>query len=128
MKRSLTILTAVSLALATVSSARAGDREWATAGKILAGAVVGATLVAALQPVPVCATPPVVVALPPPPLVVTPAPVVVAPPPVVVAPPPVVVAPAPVVVRPRPVVMTPAPRAVVHVRVARLAGPHRHCR
>jgi len=119
MKRSLRILTAVSLALATVSSARAGDREWATAGKILAGAVVGATLVAALQPVPVCATPPVVV---------TPAPVVVAPPPVVVAPPPVVVAPAPVVVRPRPVVMAPVPRAVVHVRVARPVRSHGHCR
>ncbi len=39
MKKLILTLMAASIALGPVSAAKAGDREWATAGKILAGAV-----------------------------------------------------------------------------------------
>ncbi|MCX7866885.1 hypothetical protein [Limisphaera sp. VF-2] len=122
MKRTLVLLTVLGWTLAGTPRVEAGDREWATAGKILTGVIAGAALVHALQPPPVVAAPaPVVCAPAPPPVVVVPAPVVVAPPPRVCPPPVTVVYPAPVVVRPVPVV-------AVHVHARFSRGPHRHCR
>lgn len=120
----LTVLT-VAIAGAALQPAYAGDREWATAGKILTGVAVGAVIAKALTPEPeyVYAPAPTYVytpapaytyAPPPPaPVVYVPAPVVVAPAPVVYAPAPVVYAPAPVVYAPPQVVyVAPPPRVV----------------
>ena len=98
--RALTWMTVVGLAAASVPASQAGDREWATAGKILTGVAVGSVLTRAF-----CEPQPVVYAPPPTTVVYAqPAPVVVSQPvlaPAVtyaqpVAPAPVVVAPAPV--------------------------------
>jgi len=121
MKKTLAVLTVLGLTVAGGSRVQAGDREWATAGKILTGVIAGAVLVQALQPAPVYAAPPPVVYA--------------APPPVVVVPPPVVMAPAPVVCPPRvpvvctpPVIVRPAPVVTVHYHASFSLGPHRHCR
>ncbi|MBM3837985.1 MAG: hypothetical protein FJ398_08465 [Verrucomicrobia bacterium] len=103
------IATFTSLAVLGMSapSASAGDKEWATAGKVLTGLVAGAVIAKSFEPVPVYHAPayyaaPVVQA--PPPVVVQHAPVVVYPQPVYVQPRLVYVRPAPVYVAPRPVV------------------------
>lgn len=129
MKKWITILTVAAVMTAWLPASRAGDREWATAGKVLAGVIAGAAIVQALQPPPPCAPAPPVVCAPAPPAVVVAPP---APPPVVYVPAPVVVAPAPVVCGPPPFVgcrpavhLRPAP--VVAVRFAFTPGhPHRH--
>jgi hypothetical protein len=91
----------VALAGAGLQTARAGDREWATVGKVLTGVAVAGLIVAATDGhaqgsvnyswgAPAYCPPPA------PPAVYCPAP----PPPVVYCPPPVVVYQAPVVVCP----------------------------
>jgi len=90
----------VALAGASLQSARAGDREWATVGKVLTGVAVAGILVAATDGHAHCSvtysTPAYCPPCPPPPQVVycpPPAPVVYCPPPVVYYQPPVVVYP-----------------------------------
>lgn len=114
MKKMILAATLLAIAGANLQTAHAGDREWATAGKILTGVVAGAVLASAVnaQPVTYSASyysyhPPVYVQpapvysyCPPPPpprVIVMPAPVVVAPSPVIVYRTPVRVAPQPVV-------------------------------
>jgi len=106
------ILTAVALTLvgAGIQNARAGDREWALAGKVLTGVFAASVIThAVVQPRPVYysapaysygyAPAPTVVYAPPPPVYFAPPPVVVYRAPVYAAPvcAPVYVAPAPVV-------------------------------
>jgi len=101
MKKLIISLLTLGVIAGLAPRAQAGDREWATAGKVLTGVIAGAALVQALQPppAPVYTAPPVayVPAPAPPPVVYAPAPMVVAGPPVVYAPPPVYYALAPVV-------------------------------
>lgn len=99
MKTAVLACTTLTLATASLLPARAGDREWATAGKVLTGVVAAGVVVDALrphyyQPGVVYRTPPAtVVYAPAPPVAVTyyPAPVTQ----VFVAPPPVCVGRAP---------------------------------
>ncbi|MBK7998013.1 MAG: hypothetical protein IPK15_04590 [Verrucomicrobia bacterium] len=104
MKNSIAILSLSALAAASIPNASAGDREWATVGKILTGVAAVHAISHAVHPAPVyVSAPPQVVYVPaPPPVVVAhPAPVYYAhPAPVVVYPPPVCV-PAPVYYPPR---------------------------
>jgi hypothetical protein len=97
MKNSIAILSLSALAAASVQTASAGDREWATVGKILTGVAAAHVIAHAVQPAPVYAMPPAPVVL------VSPStPVYCAPPaPVVVQPQPVCVVPSQVVVVPR---------------------------
>lgn len=114
MKRFTIVLMTFVLASAGLRQASAGDREWATAGKVLTGVVAGAVIANALEPRPACVYTPTYAyapaysyAPPPPPVIYAPAPTV------VYAPAPVVYAPAPVVVySPPPVVYAPAPVVV----------------
>ncbi len=118
-----TILTILTVAVAGMSlqNATAGDREWATAGKILTGVVAGTVIARALAPQPtyvyapaptyVYQPAPTYVYAPPPP---APAPVMVMPARVVYAAPPMVYAPAPVVCMPAPRVVYAAPPMVVY--------------
>lgn len=99
MKTLIAVLTSAAVLNIGTQSVSAGDREWATAGKILTGLVIGGAVARAVEPVPVYQAPPVVYA---------PAPVYVAPQ-VTYAP---VVAPAPVVAS-APVYVQPAPAPVV---------------
>jgi hypothetical protein len=99
MKTAVIVATVAALGTAAFIPAHAGDREWATAGKVLAGVAVAGVLVDAFRP---CEPAPVVYSSCPPAPVVTysSGPVVYAPapPPVVCAPPPrVVYLPAPAV-------------------------------
>jgi hypothetical protein len=94
------IVGTVLAALLATQAVKAGDREWATAGKILTGVVVVHTLDRILSP----RTEVVYVQQP--------APVVVQTVPVAVAPQTVVVAPTPQVVYVQPVVYYPAPVVV----------------
>jgi hypothetical protein len=112
-------MTTLALLGATAPHARAGDREWAVAGKVMAGVGAGLLLSQALTPAPVYAAIPVYVA-PAPVVVQQPAQIVVQQPfqtvttvyqPVVIQQ-PVVVQSAPVIYQPAPVVY-PAP---VYVR------------
>jgi PXPV repeat (3 copies) len=105
MKRLILISTVLAVASMNTQTAKAGECEWATVGKVLTGVAVAAVVVSALdcQPshasvtytysAPVCATPAPVVYRPAP-VVYAPAPVVFAPRPVVVCGPPVYIAPA----------------------------------
>lgn len=120
-----------------LNPAHAGDREWATVGKVLTGVTAGFVLAKAIEAPPAqvgvsygYAAPGYTVSYSvstvrpcPPPVVVAPAPVYVVPPPVVYAPAPVVCAPARVVVAPPP---------VYHVTYAHPGRGHgkgsRHCR
>jgi len=125
MKNSIAIFSLAALAAASIPNASAGDREWATVGKILTGVAAAHVIAHAVQPAPVYVSTPAVVAYapPPPPVVVAPAPVVYyAPAPVVAYAPPVCV-PAPVVMAPR---FCPPPFVSVNVGF----GHHhrRHCR
>jgi hypothetical protein len=115
MKKTMVLLMVLALAGAGVRSANAGDREWATAGKILTGVVAASVLAPALEPAP-CVTvhcyPPTTVVTPPPVVVVVrpQVPVVHAYGRPVWAPPPRVV-----VVPPPPVVVTHPPAIAVRV-------------
>ena len=106
----------LTLAGASLSSARAGEREWATVGQVLTGVAVAGLIVAAADGhvhgsvsysynVPAYCPPPA------PPCNYYPAP----PPPVVYCPPPVVVQPRPVVYYPAPVVYAAPPGRVHHL-------------
>ena len=100
MKRStgmVSLTLALALAVAWPKAGTAGEKEWATTGKILTGVIV-ASLFA-----PFCASPQPAYTCPP--VVYTPPPVYFAPPPMY-APPPVVYAP-PVYVAPPPVYVAP---------------------
>jgi hypothetical protein len=106
-----------------LQTAKAGDREWATAGKILTGVAVGAIVVSALDCEPAQCSVSYTYGAPPYP---PPAPVVYAPPPVVVvAPRPVVCAPPPVVVY-RPSMYVERPRPLAFARVTHHGGHDRH--
>ncbi len=111
MKKLTLILTTVAVAAAAVTDTRAGDREWATAGKVLAGLAAFSVVAAATQPAyaPVYAAP-----VGPPPMVYQPpAPTYYAPPPTVQYP-AVQYVPAPVVTYyAPPVYYAPAPRYYV---------------
>jgi hypothetical protein len=93
----LTGTVALALAGASLQSARAGDREWATVGKVLTGVAVAGVIVAAtdghVQYSVGCGAPVYYPPCPPPPVVYCPppAPVVYCPPPRVCYAPPVVV-------------------------------------
>lgn len=115
MKKWILTATAVGLVALGTQSARAGDREWATVGKVLTGVAAGVVIARAVDAQPTYASVSYGYAAPsysvsytvstPPPC---PPPVVYAPAPVVYAPAPVVVY-RPVVCAPRPVVYAPAP-------------------
>jgi|SRR5437867_7665931 len=91
MKKLIAALAALAVVAGGMQTASAGDREWATAGKILTGVVAGTMLARALDPAPVYVYPTTYYAPPPPPAVfVQPAPVVVYRPPVCVQSAPVV--------------------------------------
>ncbi|MEI9960166.1 MAG: hypothetical protein WDM76_03245 [Limisphaerales bacterium] len=55
-KMILTVTAIIALAAASLQSARAGDREWATAGKVLTGVVAADVLIHAVAPQPRCMT------------------------------------------------------------------------
>ena len=126
MKKWILTATAAGLVAMGAPTAHAGDREWATVGKVLTGVAAGVVIANAFNPPPACAsvsygyaTPGYSISYtvsapppcPPPPRVVCPPPrVVCAPPPVVYVPAPVVMAYPPVVCAPRPMVCAP-PRA-----------------
>ncbi|HYV31991.1 MAG TPA: hypothetical protein VEO53_12920 [Candidatus Binatia bacterium] len=105
MKKTIAIFCLSALIGASVQTASAGDREWATVGKVLTGVAAVHVLSQVLQPPPVYTT--AVYAGPPPVYSIAPV-AVVAPAPVVPAA-PVYLQPPPVVVYPRPVYVTPAP-------------------
>ena len=97
MKKLMATLATVAVIAGGTQTVSAGDREWATAGKILTGVVAGAVIARAIEPAPVYAYPTTTVYYAPPrPVYVQPAPVVVYAPPVCIRPVPVYVA-APVV-------------------------------
>lgn len=52
MKKLTLILTTMAVAAAAVTDTRAGDREWATAGKVLAGLAAFSVVSRALEPAP----------------------------------------------------------------------------
>jgi len=109
MKTLFAILATATLLQGGTQRAAAGDREWATAGKILTGVVAGAIIASAIEPAPAytyqSAT-------------------WYAPPPVYVQPAPVVVYSAPICVRPAPVVVVGPPRPVVSFSVGFGGGIH----
>jgi len=111
-KMILTGTVVLALAGASVQSARAGEREWATVGQVLTGVAVAGLIVAASDghaqgSVNFSYNSPAYCPPPAPPCNYYPAP-----PPVVYCPPPVVVQPRPVVYHPQPVVAYGAPVAV----------------
>jgi hypothetical protein len=96
MKKLMATLTILAVVAGGTQTASAGDREWATAGKVLTGVVAGAVIARSFEPAPVFACPPAVVYTPSPgpgfyvrqaPVVVYVSPVFVRPAPVCVAPP-----------------------------------------
>ena len=98
MKTLFAILATATLLQGGTQRAAAGDREWATAGKILTGVVAGAVIANAIEPAPVYTYQPAGWY---------------APPPVCVQPAPTIVYSAPVCVRPAPVIVFAPPRPVV---------------
>ena len=133
MKKALTILTGVAVLAATsMPRAMAGDREWATAGKVLAGVGAGLLLAKTFEPAPVVyqTVPTVIYSAPvvaPVPVVIQPAPVIVTQTPAVVYQPQVVyVQPAPAYVTRAPVWVAPAPVFGVHFGFG--VGHYRHHR
>ncbi len=118
MKKLLATLAALSVVTGGIQTASAGDREWATAGKILTGVVAGTVIARALEPAPTYVYPTAYYAPPPPP-------------PVFVQPAPVVVYRLPVCVQPVPVVVYGAPPPVISFSVGfgHHHRPHPHfCR
>ncbi len=148
MKTKIGLLTLAGLmTAASVQPVLAGDREWATAGKVLTGVMAGSILARAFEPAPrvVYAPPPVyytqtVVAAPPAPVVVAAPANTIANAPVVQAAPVVgqpivqpvyVQQPAPVVVYQQPVYVAPAPvyyypRPVIGFHFGFGGGYHHH--
>ena len=133
MKTTIATLTSLAVLGLSAPSVSAGDREWATAGKIPTGVVAGAAIVKALEPVPVYRTTtyyaPVVRAPSPAPIIIRSAPVLVQTVPVAVQRAPVIVYPQPVFVQSAPVYVQSAPvfvtpRPVVHFSVG--FGRHHH--
>ncbi len=123
MKKLVTIASVLTLLGAGLQTVDAGQREWATAGKILTGVAIGAAVATALEATPVRASVSVSYGAPPP--CAGAVAVVAAPPPVASCPPPVVVCrvpPPPVVVYERPAC---PPRPLVVVKPAR-PRPHHH--
>ncbi len=108
MKPTLALLLAGAFAAATVQSASAGDKEWATAGKVLTGLFAAKVIHDIAQPRPV-------VVMQSASVYVQPAPVVVAQPQIITVPAPVVVQPQQVTVQPQIVYVQPAP---VYVQTA----------
>jgi len=81
MKKLIASLAILAVIVGGTQKVSAGEREWATAGKVLTGVVAGAVIARSFEPVTVYASPPPVVYTPPPAAIcVTPAPVYVAPP------------------------------------------------
>ena len=119
MKNSIAILSLSALVAASVQTASAGDREWATVGKVLTGVAAAHLIAHAFQPRPV----PTVVYSPTP--VYTVAPVFLQPAPVVIYSQPVCVAPAQIVVAPR---FCPPPLLNVNFGFGYRSQHHRHCR
>ena len=76
MKTLIATLAAAALLAGGTTRAAAGDREWATAGKILTGVVAGAVIASAIAPAPVYTCQAAGWYAPPPPVYVRPAPVV----------------------------------------------------
>lgn len=121
MKKVVTALAVCGLLIAGTQQSHAGDREWATAGKVLTGVIAGAVIAKSFEPAPVVYQPaptvvyqsaPVVVQQP---QVVYTQPQVVYTQPVVYQSAPVIVQPAPVVVyRPAPVYYSPVPVVTRH--------------
>ena len=107
MKTLIATVATTALLAGGAQRAAAGDREWATAGKILTGVVAGAVIARSIEPAPVYTYQPATWYAPPPPVYVQPA--------------PVVVYSAPVCVRPAPVVVFAPPRPLV-----RFSFGHRH--
>jgi hypothetical protein len=116
MKKLILVTTIVALVGMNVRTAKAGDCEWATVGKVLTGVAAAAIIVNALDCQPAHCSVTYTYSAP-----VRPVPVVCAPQPVVYAPRPVVFAPAPVVVY-RPPVYVPAHRPVVVARTVAVYG------
>ena len=117
MKTLIATLATVALLAGGTQKAAAGDREWATAGKILTGVVAGAVIASAIEPAPVYSYQPAAWYVPPPPVYVQLA--------------PVVVYSAPVCVRPAPVVVFAPPRPVVSFSIGggyHHRSHHRICR
>jgi hypothetical protein len=111
MKKLILATTILALAGMNVQTAKAGDREWATVGKVLTGVAAVGVIANALDCPPARVSvsystyaAPTYTYCPPPARVVYAPPVVYAPARVVYAPPPVVVYPPPVWVAPQPVV------------------------
>jgi hypothetical protein len=115
MKTILTVISSLAVLGTALPSASAGDREWATAGKVLTGVAIGSVLARAFEAPPVYHTTTVYSA----PVVVHSAPAYVPPPPAVVYRPHVVVH-QPVVVHHPPVYVTPPP---VYVRAVPVCPP-----
>lgn len=103
MKKTIAILSLSAVAVASVQTASAGNREWATVGKVLTGVAAVHALSHAFHPPAVYVSAPVYA--PAPVYTVAPAPVVPVAPMVAAA--PVYVPPAPVVVYPQPVMVAP---------------------
>jgi len=113
MKKLIVATTVLAIAGMNMQTAKAGECEWATVGKVLTGVAVGAAIVSALDCGPASYSVSYTYSAP------------ACPPPVVYAPRPVVVAPAPVVVYGPPVVYAP-PRPVGCVNVAYAWGNGHH--
>ena len=115
MKTLILGLTTLAVAGASVQTATAGDREWATAGKVLTGIAAASLLSRAFEAPPVYTyqqrayAPPPVYVVQSAPVMVAPQPVYVQSAPTVVYQQPVYVQPAPVVVYQEPVYVQPAP-------------------
>jgi hypothetical protein len=116
MKKLIAVAAVLAFAGAQIQTAKAGDREWATAGKILTGVAIGAVIAGAVDShASYSVTYSTAPAYCPPPQVVYPAPVYYAPPRVIVAS-PVVCAPRPVVIYRPPVVCAPPVKYVRYDR------------
>ena len=111
MKTLIAILATAALLVGGMQHAAAGDREWATAGKILTGVVAGTIIASAIEPAPVYTYRTETWYAPPPPVYAQPA--------------PVVVYSAPVCVRPAPVIVFAPPRPVVSFSIGFGGGYHR---
>lgn len=132
MKKLAIVLTALALTAATAPRAQAGDKEWATAGKILTGVFAGSVLTRALDNHHVHThhtttvyTSPAAYSTP---VYVQQAPVVYQPAPVVVQAAPVYVQPAPVYYQPAPVYYQPAPQVIYHHAPPVVTYHHTHHR
>jgi len=110
MKTLIATLATAALVAGGTNRATAGDREWATAGKILTGVVAGAVIASAIEPASVYAYQPASWYVPPPPVCVQPA--------------PVVVYSAPVCVRPAAAIVFAPPRPAVSFSVGFGRGDH----